>query len=47
MFSITGRWTFKFKWARDLTPWSADPSRIGAIQRIDSTWSDSLVEILD
>jgi hypothetical protein len=46
MFSITGRWTFKFKFARDLTPWSVDPSRIGAIQRIDETWSDSLTGIL-
>jgi hypothetical protein len=44
MFSITGRWAFKFKWGRDLTPWSADPSRIGAIQRIDTTWADSLAE---
>jgi hypothetical protein len=47
MFSITGRWTFKFKWARDLVPWSSDPSRIGAIQRIDGSWSDSLSELID
>ena len=42
MFSVTGRWTFRFKWARDLVPWAKDPTRIGAIQRIDDTWADSL-----
>lgn len=42
MFSITGRWTFKFKRASDLTPWDKDPTRIGAIQRIDGTWTDTL-----
>lgn len=46
MFSVTGRWTFKFKWTRDLTPWGSDPTRIGAIQRVDSTWVDSLSELL-
>lgn len=47
MFSVTGRWTFQFKWARDLTPWAADPTRIGAIQRIDDTWSPSIDRLLD
>lgn len=42
MFSVTGRWTFKFKRAVDLAPWSKDPTRIGAIQRVDTSWSDSL-----
>jgi hypothetical protein len=46
MFSITGRWTFRFKWSRDLVPWNLDPTRIGAIQRIDTTWSTSLSNIL-
>lgn len=46
MFSVTGRWTFKFKWASDLRPWSKDPTRIGAIQRIDATWSDSIADLL-
>lgn len=45
MFSVTGRWTFKFKWAADLVPWAKDPGRIGAIQRIDSTWTDSLSDL--
>ena len=45
MFTVTKRWTFKFKWARDLTPWSKDNTRIGAIQRIDQTWADSLDEL--
>ncbi len=39
MFSITGRWTFKFKRATPLAPWSKDATRIGAIQRIDDTWA--------
>ena len=42
MFPVTGRWTFKFKRAVDLAPWIKDPTRIGAIQRVDETWSDSL-----
>ncbi len=46
MFSVTGRWTFRFKWARDLTPWRKNPQRIGAIQRIDDSWSNSLSELL-
>ena len=45
-FSITGRWSFKFKWAAELSPWSKDPTRIGAIQRIDGTWSDALADLL-
>lgn len=46
MFSITGRWTFRFKWTRDLVPWVKDPTRIGAIQRIDETWADSLSDLI-
>jgi len=45
MFSITGRWIFKFKRTADLLPWTKDPTRIGAIQRIDGTWADSLSEL--
>ena len=47
MFPVTGRWTFKFKWTRDLTPWSEDNTKIGAIQRIDDTWVDSLDDLLE
>lgn len=46
MFPVTKRWTFKFKWARDLTPWSKDNTKIGPIQRIDDTWVDSLEDLL-
>ncbi len=46
MFSVTGRWHFKFKWTRQLTPWSKDRKRIAAIQRIDDTWADSLDDLL-
>ncbi len=47
MFSVTGRWTFRFKWARDLVPWPQDPTRIGPIQRVDSTWQSSIDALLD
>lgn len=42
MFSVTGRWTFRFKWSRDLVPWNKDVTRIAAIQRIDASWSASI-----
>lgn len=45
MFSVSGRWTFKFKRAADLAPWAQDPTRIGAIQRVDSSWADALSEL--
>jgi hypothetical protein len=45
MFSVTGRWIFKFKRTADLVPWAKDPTRIGAIQRADGTWADSLSEL--
>jgi hypothetical protein len=47
LFSITGRWEFRFKRTQDLVAWAKDPSRIGAIQRIDSTWSASLAAVID
>jgi hypothetical protein len=47
MFSVTGRWTFKFKWTADLVAWEKDPARVGALQRIDDTWADSLTELID
>jgi hypothetical protein len=46
MFSVSGRWTFRFKWSRDLVPWKKDGSRVGAIQRIDESWADSLGSIV-
>lgn len=46
MFSVTGRWSFRFKWSRDLVPWAKDPTRIGAIQRIDDTWETSIGALL-
>lgn len=42
MFPVTGRWTFKFVRARDLAPWEKDNTRIGAIQRVDGRWPDTL-----
>lgn len=46
MFSVTGQWTFRFRWSRDLVAWNKDPSRIGAIQRIDDLWEFSLGALL-
>lgn len=46
MFSVTGRWAFRFKWSRDLVAWSKDPTRMGAIQRIDDTWHDGIASLL-
>ena len=42
LFSSTGVWEFRFRWARELTPWNDDAARIAAIQRIDGSWSSSL-----
>jgi len=42
MFSVTGRWEFRFKLASDLHAWTKDTSRIAPIQRIDDSWSESL-----
>jgi len=42
LFSATGIWEFRFRWTRDLAPWPEDPSRVGAIQRIDAAWTPSL-----
>ncbi len=47
MFPVTGLWTLKFKWACDLKPWTKDDTRIGAIQRIDDTWVDSIDDLLE
>ena len=45
LFSATGRWEFRFRWAVDLAPWPQDPSRMAAIQRIDSSWVSTLGEL--
>lgn len=46
MFSVTGRWNFRFQWSRHLTPWALDQSRIAAIQRIDDSWATSLEALI-
>ena len=46
LFSATGIWEFRFRWATDLAPWQDDESRIGAIQHIDKRWSRSLSDLL-
>jgi len=47
LFSATGIWEFRFRWARDLTPWTEDPTRMAAIQRIDSSWVSSLSDLVE
>jgi len=46
LFSATGIWEFRFRWARDLIPWPEDPRRIGAIQRIDAGWAPTFSDLL-
>lgn len=46
MFSLTGRWSFRFRFAADLKPWQSDTTRIAAIQRIDASWSSSLGSLI-
>lgn len=46
LFSATGLWEFRYQWATDLRPWDEDPSRIQAIQRVDSSWTGSFGELI-
>ena len=46
LFSATGLWEFRYRLASALKPWSQEPTRIEAIQRIDSSWTRSLGELL-
>jgi hypothetical protein len=46
LFPATGRWEFRFRWARHLVPWSEDAGRIAAVQRIDGSWAWSLAELV-
>ncbi len=46
LFSATGIWEFRFRWTGDLAPWAEDPSRIGAIQRIDGNWVSTLSDLV-
>ncbi len=46
MYSVTGRWEFRFRWTRDLIPWKHDSSRIEAIQPISDEWSSTIGELV-
>jgi hypothetical protein len=46
LFSVTGRWEFRFRWTKDLSAWPRDPERLAAIQRIDREWADSLSDLV-
>src|SRR5439155_1243173 len=37
LFAATGIWEYRFQWTAQLAPWSDDPTRIQAIQRVDSS----------
>jgi hypothetical protein len=46
MYGPWGRWEFRFKRSRQLDRDREYPERIAAIQRIDSTWSSTLLDAL-
>lgn len=46
LFSATGLWEYRFRWATGLVSWSEDPTRIQPVQRIDATWATSLGDLL-
>lgn len=46
LFSATGFWEFRYRWARDLRPWKEDATRIGPMQRIGHDWAQSIDELL-
>jgi hypothetical protein len=42
LWSVTGRWEFRFRRAEALAPHAKDPSRIHPYQRVDATWSSTV-----
>jgi hypothetical protein len=46
LYGPTGRWDFRFKRTSALEPHPDHPEKIAPMQRIDASWSDSLVEAL-
>ncbi|HEX7168855.1 MAG TPA: hypothetical protein VF230_17895 [Acidimicrobiales bacterium] len=46
LFAATGAWEYRFQWTSRLTPWSDDPARIQAIQRVDGSWATSLADLV-
>lgn len=46
LFSATGLWEYRFRWTKDLEPWSTDHGRIKPVQRIDESWAQSFDELL-
>lgn len=46
LFPATGSWEFRFRWTSDLEPWTEDPTRLAAIQRIDGSWASTLNELV-
>lgn len=47
MYGPTGDWTFRYRRSRDLAPHALHAGKIAPLQRIDGTWTGSLVEALD
>lgn len=46
LFSATGNWEFRYRWAKNLEPWEQDPTRIRAMHRVDESWAGSLGELV-
>lgn len=46
LFPATGIWEFRYQWTANLAPWSEDPERIQAIQRVDPTWVSTFAELV-
>jgi hypothetical protein len=46
LWSATGAWEFLFRRAADLQPHPKEPTRIGAYQRVDATWSSDITAVL-
>lgn len=46
LFSATGVWEYRFRWATELAPYPGDPTRMTATHRVNGDWSTSIVELL-
>lgn len=46
VYPPTGLWSFRYRTTASLTPHPQHAGRMAALQRIDSTWSDSLAQAL-
>ncbi len=47
LFSASGLWEFRYRWARELEPAEDDADRIKPVQRVDGAWATSFAELLE